>query len=55
MTQIPTNFGKAEEKCICGEKESLSHIYICESLNQMKTKTSYEEIYNGNLKTQIKI
>ena len=55
MTQIPTNFGKTEEKCICGENESLSHIYICESLNQMKTKTNYEEIYNGNLKTQIQI
>ena len=55
MTQIPTNFGKTEEKCICGENESLPHIYICESLNQMKTKTCYEEIYNGNLKTQIQI
>ena len=55
MTQIPRNFGNSEEKCICGENESLSHIYICKSLNQMKTKTSYEGIYNGNLQTQIQI
>ena len=55
MTRIPLNFGNTEEKCICGENESLSHIYICESLNQMKTKTSYDGIYNGNLKTQTQI
>ena len=55
MTQIPRNFGNTEEKGICGENESLSHIYICKFLNQMKTKTSYEEIYNGNLQTQIQI
>ena len=54
MTRIPKNFGNTEEKCICGENESLSHIYICESLNQMKTKTSYDGIYNGNLKTLYK-
>ena len=28
---------------------------ICESLNQMKTKTSYEGIHNRNIKTQIPI
>ena len=33
MTQIPYNYGKKEEKCVCGTVETMQHIYSCESLN----------------------
>ena len=55
MTRIPYNFGKENEKCICGRIETISHIYECKSLNQLEAKISYNEIYNGNLNNQIEI
>ena len=55
MIGIPFNFGKKEEKCICGKIENISHIYECKSLNEQETKLPYNEIYNGNLNNQIEI
>ena len=55
MTVIPYNFGKKEEKCICGEIETMQHIYSCNVINQSKIEISYNLIYNGNLKSQIEI
>ena len=55
MTNIPINFGKKEEKCICETSETMSHIYSCESINQTKMKTNYDHIYNGNLRKMIEI
>ena len=49
MTNIPNNFGKKEEECVCGTLETMSHIYSCESLNQKKSRIEYDRIYNGNL------
>ena len=43
------------EKCVCGEIENISHIYECKLLNQIETKISYNEVYNGNLNNQIEI
>ena len=55
MTDIPYNFGKKEEKCTCGEIETMQHIYYCNIINQSKTEISYNLLYNGNLKSQIQI
>ena len=33
----------------------MHHIYSCESINNIKPETSYDEIYNGKLKNQIYI
>ena len=55
MTMIPSNFGQKEEKCVCGELENMQHIYYCEFLNQKKPQSSYDLIFNGNIKSQIEI
>ena len=55
MTKIPANFGNKEAKCLCGDIETMLHIYNCESLNQNKTQIPYNEIFNGNLESQIEI
>ena len=55
MTNIPSNFGKKEEKCRCGAIESMQHIYSCELLNENQIEISYDKLHNGNLKSQIKV
>ena len=55
MTKIPYNFGNKEAKCICGAEENMHHIYLCNSINNIKPEIPYNEIYNGNLKNQIYI
>ena len=55
ITKIPSNFGKKEEKCLCGLVETMDHIYACEFLNEMKPEINYEKLYNGNLRSQIEI
>ena len=55
MTDIPNNFGKKEEKCVCGTLETMSHIYSCESLNQTKIRIHYDQIYNGNFRNMLEI
>ena len=55
MTRIPYNFGKKEEKCVCGNLETISHIYSCKSLNQKEERILYNEFYKGNLKQQTEI
>ena len=47
MTIIPENYpSKYKEKsnCICGEKETMEHIYICKELNKTEMKVKYENI-----------
>ena len=51
MIEIPVNFGK-DEKCICGEKEKMSHIYYCYGGEK---EIHYEKVYNGKLIEQEKI
>ena len=55
MTKIPINYGQKDEKCVCGADENLQHIYSCQAFNKIKPEIQYNEIYNGNLKTQIQI
>ena len=37
------------------EKENISHIYECKSLNEQQAKLPYNKIYNGNLNNQLEI
>ena len=58
MVHICSNFSKSEVKptCVCGEIESMKHIYICEILNEKKVQSEvYENIYNGNTRKQIEV
>ena len=58
MVDIPNHFSSSKNYtlCICGEKETLSHIYDCEILNETKRETlPYEKIYDGNVFEQTKI
>ena len=55
MVQIPSNFGKSEEKCFCGDKENMPHIYSCEILNERQPGLPFENINNGSLSDQIRI
>ena len=49
MTNIPSNFG-GEYKCLCGEKETMEHLYNCEHLSETKEKNiPFKEMYNGQL------
>ena len=55
MIEIYENFpGKNE--FICKEKESMSHIYYCEILNEGKYPIlKFEKIYEGNINDQIEV
>ena len=51
MTNIPINFSKQNHnqmKCICGEYETMEHIYYCKQLNNVEPKEKYENLYGGN-------
>ena len=55
VTKIPSNYGKKEEKCICGREENFPHLYSCRKLNITEPKITYNQIYNGNLSTKLEI
>ena len=55
MFGISSDFWKTDEKCVCGELETIPHTYDCESLNENKSKIKYDEIYNGNLTYKIEV
>ena len=55
MVQIPSNFGKSEEKCFCGDRENMPHIYYCGILNEKETDLSFDKLNNGSLSDQIRI
>ena len=54
MVEIGNNIGKKEE-CICGVKETMSHIYTCVFINFDKFDNAYENIHTGNLSEQIEV
>ena len=56
MVNIPTNFPKpnVNNKCFCGELETMLHIYNCEVYSTQE-KVPYEKIFNGSLDHQIEI
>ena len=51
---ISQNFG-GKENCVCGNEETMSHIYSCEYLNIEETELEYEKIFNRNISEQISI
>ena len=54
MVDIPANFPKSknENKCFCGQEETMDHIYICEILNKENPVIKFEEIYSRNIVNQ---
>ena len=58
MITIPGNFPKSgiENKCQCGMKEDMQHIYMCEIYNkQSQPRFEYMRIYSGSISEQIKV
>ena len=58
MIEISENFPnkQIEDKCPCGQPETIIHIYNCETLNTDESITpEYEQIYNGKIEDQIRI
>ena len=55
MVPIPYNFGKSNEKCICGmDIENMPHIYSCEKLNERKPVLPFEKVNNVSYSEQLK-
>ena len=55
MIDIEFNFPKnkiSKTLCCCGEIENMNHIYSCKILNQESIKTSFEEIFNDDIRKQ---
>ena len=58
MVEISSNFSKSEVKptCVCGETESMKHVYICGTINEKTVESEmFENIYNGNMRKQIEV
>ena len=58
MIEISENFPnkQMEDKCPCGQPETILHIYNCETLNTGETQIlDYDHIYNGKIQDQIRI
>ena len=56
MINIKSNFKQRnkEKKCICGDKETMEHIWNCKLLNREGNQNEkYEKIFNGNLEQQL--
>ena len=55
MIDIEFNFPKnkiSKTLCCCGEVENMKHLYSCKILNQESIKTSFEEIFNDDVRKQ---
>ena len=58
MVNIPSNFISREKnmnRCVCGVKEEMKHIYECTDLNMEKVEVRYEKIFNGTTTEQKQI
>ena len=57
MVWINANFPTKNEVdiCFCGSTENMQHIYSCELLNSEKEDLSYNCLYKGTLKQQLKV
>ena len=56
MVNIKSNFNQKNEKhkCICGQFETMEHIWNCKKLNFDEIeKGNYQKIFNGNITEQI--
>ena len=51
MINISYNFpqNKKINICLCGQEETMEHIYTCKQLNIKKEILSYENIFNSNI------
>ena len=58
MNILPPNFCSTKnnhEKCVCGEKEDKEHIYYCQNSNSKEAEESFDNIYNGSIRSQEKV
>ena len=57
MVQIIYNFPQTKniERCLCGEEETMEHIYSGKFLNKEEQQSSYKLIFTGNIGEQIRI
>ena len=57
MVKIVNNFSNTKQSCLCGEIETLEHLYICLefSENTNEAVTPYEQIYSNNISKQVKV
>ena len=58
MINIKSNFNQRneEEKCLCGDKETMENIWQCKLLNTDRIENeNYDKIFNGNLTQKISI
>jgi hypothetical protein len=57
MINVPSNFQKSEEfvECLCGEKETMEHIYHCESFKIENNRLPYQKLYCGTLSEQTEV
>ena len=56
MVNIFSNFPykqELDENCVCGETETMEHIYTCTKLNSDKIILPYSYIHTGNVTQQI--
>ena len=60
MVKIVNNFSDIKENCLCGEIDSLQHIYTCKLLCETNNKEvtdfeDFEEIYSNNISKIMKV
>ena len=51
------NFSNIKQNCLCGEIDSLPHIYTCKLFceNEHEEVTAFEEIYTNNISKLVKV
>ena len=51
MTRIPANYSSSTVKheCVCGDQETMEHVYTCTQLNSDKPETEYKTVYSNNI------
>ena len=57
MVKIVNNFSNIKQNCVCGEIDSLQHIYKCKLFceNSEEEITDFAEIYSNNITKIVKV
>ena len=57
MVQISYNFRQNDkiDTCLCGQEETMEHIYICKILNNEEPIEPYQKIFTGNIGEQVTV
>ena len=57
MVKIVNNFSNIKQNCLCGEIDSLQHIYLCKLFCETNDEevTDFEEIYSNNISKLVKV